>query len=228
MSLFSRMYIKEGPGVSKDEPKKKGFALFWWIVKSNNTNLLLLNWLFILCCIPIITIGPSIKALSKVTLNLVRQEPMSFFSEFFSEFKENFIKCSFVGFCYLLLIVMSIFSASFYFYIANESVFIYIMAAVILILLHFILASMMFVFNLIAITDISIKNAIKNSFRLIFVSPKEMIIILFLVCIPIYIFFSNVLFGLIGLSLYLIFLFALNSIIISYFSWRALKKHVVL
>lgn len=226
MSLFTRMFYKEGPGVS-DEPPQKGFALFWWIIKSNNTDLVLLNWLFILCCLPVITIGPALKALSKVTLNLVRQEPMSFFSEFFHELKENFIKCSLLGLCYLGAIAISLFCTYFYLHAANGNLLIYFFAAVSFIILHLIIASMMFVFGSIAITTISIRDAVRNSLRLIFVSPKELALIFVSVCVPVYIFLINDLFGLIGVTFFTMFLFTVDSIITSFFSWRVLKKHVV-
>ncbi|MDD3361363.1 MAG: YesL family protein [Hespellia sp.] len=53
-------------------------------------NLLILNVLFLLCCIPVITAGASATALYTVLMRLVRQEEGYVGREFFKAFKENF------------------------------------------------------------------------------------------------------------------------------------------
>ena len=55
--MFRPSYLKEGPGVAKDAPEKTGAAWvgetlareFWQLVK--------LNVLFLLCCLPVVTFG---------------------------------------------------------------------------------------------------------------------------------------------------------------------------
>lgn len=53
-------------------------------------DLILLNLLCIICCLPIVTIGPSITAMFYVTLKMVRNEESYIFKGFFHSFKENF------------------------------------------------------------------------------------------------------------------------------------------
>lgn len=52
-------------------------------------DIIILNFLFMLCCIPVITIGPAITALYSVTMKLVRDEEGSVIKEFFSAFRLN-------------------------------------------------------------------------------------------------------------------------------------------
>lgn len=52
-------------------------------------DLIILNFLFLLCCIPIITIGPAITALYCVTMKLIRDEEGGVVKEFFRSFRLN-------------------------------------------------------------------------------------------------------------------------------------------
>lgn len=49
-----------------------------------------LNFLFLLCCIPVLTIGPSAAALYAVSLKMARGEEIVIAKSFFAAFKENF------------------------------------------------------------------------------------------------------------------------------------------
>ena len=44
-------------------------------------NLLLLNLLFVICCIPVVTIGPALTATYYVALKIVRQEETGIFQD---------------------------------------------------------------------------------------------------------------------------------------------------
>ena len=57
---------------------------------SNLTDIVILNVLFLLCCIPVITIGPAITAMHYVTLKMVKDEDGYLLKSFFKAFKENF------------------------------------------------------------------------------------------------------------------------------------------
>ena len=57
---------------------------------SRVADLIILNLLFIVCCIPIVTIGPAITAMYYVTLKMARNEESYIARAFFKSFKENF------------------------------------------------------------------------------------------------------------------------------------------
>lgn len=52
-------------------------------------DLMILNFLCILCCIPIVTIGPSVTAMFYVTMKMVKNEESYIIKGFFKSFKEN-------------------------------------------------------------------------------------------------------------------------------------------
>ena len=67
------------------------------------TNIVILNLLFIISCLPIITIGASITALYYVAMQMVKEEETYIVKEFIKRFKENF-KTSTLVWCFMLII----------------------------------------------------------------------------------------------------------------------------
>jgi len=96
MKLFFLDYNKEGPGVDKDALPKEGLELFFDLFAREFTSLIKLNIYFIISCIPIITIGPAIGALTSVTMRMVQDQPSDLFYDFREAFKKNW-KYSFVS-----------------------------------------------------------------------------------------------------------------------------------
>ena len=56
---------------------------------SRVADLLILNVIFVICCIPIVTIGPALTGLFYVTLKMVRNEESYIVRGFFHSFKQN-------------------------------------------------------------------------------------------------------------------------------------------
>lgn len=65
-------------------------------------DLILLNILCVLCCIPIITAGASITALYYVTLKMARDEESYIIRSFFRSFKQNFRQATIINVILLL------------------------------------------------------------------------------------------------------------------------------
>ena len=68
-----------------------------------------LNFLCLICCIPIVTIGPALAAKYDVAMRIVRKEEPTVFRPFFKAFKENFKQAFIIwiillGACFLLFI----------------------------------------------------------------------------------------------------------------------------
>lgn len=90
MSSFFN-YNKEGRGVTKEEvaaesPLKRFGTEFlhrFW-------QLVLLNVLYLVACVPIITIGPATAAMNYVCRNFSQAKPVSFFTDFIEKCKEHF------------------------------------------------------------------------------------------------------------------------------------------
>ena len=65
-------------------------------------DLMILNIVFIICCLPIVTIGASLTALHYVTLKMVRNEESYIVKSFFKSFKQNFKQATIINLIMLL------------------------------------------------------------------------------------------------------------------------------
>ncbi len=72
-------------------------------------DLIILNLVCLVCCIPIITIGASLTALYYVTLKMVRNEESYIIKSFFKSFRENFKQSTIINVIMLVTAVMLFF-----------------------------------------------------------------------------------------------------------------------
>ncbi|MBQ7038055.1 MAG: YesL family protein [Clostridia bacterium] len=80
---------KPGPGVSKNEPKKKRFFLFWELYFRKFFRLIIANLLYALVSIPVVTRGLAEAGLAFVTRNYAREKHVFLPSDFFDTIKKN-------------------------------------------------------------------------------------------------------------------------------------------
>lgn len=155
-------------------------------------DLLILNIVFIIGCLPIVTIGASLTALYSVTLKMVRNEEFNVVNDFWSSFKKNLKQSSIIW-----LVVLFVFASFIVFaqtvFSTNYSLFLYPL----LLLVTVCLFTFMYVFPLLAKFDNSsfliLKNALFISLHSTAYSILIFIITIFFVfIIPIY--FQNLLF----------------------------------
>lgn len=76
---------------------------------------IVLNLLFLLCCIPVITIGPAVAALYRVTLQEARKEYGYLYRNFFKHFKEMFFSALGISLFYFVLFLFLSFSLVFWY-----------------------------------------------------------------------------------------------------------------
>lgn len=69
---------------------------------SRVADLIILNVVFIVCCIPIVTIGASVTAMNYVTMKMARNEESYIVKSFFKSFRENFKQATII---WLILLV---------------------------------------------------------------------------------------------------------------------------
>ena len=70
---------------------------------SKVADIMILNLLFILCCLPVVTIGAAVTALSYVTLKMKDQEEGYIWRSFFQSFKQNFGQATVIWLIMLVL-----------------------------------------------------------------------------------------------------------------------------
>ena len=128
---------------------------------SNLTDVVILNVLCLVCCIPIVTIGPSITAMHYVTLKMVREEEGYVVKSFFKAFKENFKQSVIVWMVFLVITLVffldyRILKAS---GMEENKVFAIIIGAIYL----FVCLTVMYVFPLLSRFENTLKQTVKNA-----------------------------------------------------------------
>ncbi|MFR7377912.1 MAG: YesL family protein [Oliverpabstia sp.] len=74
----------------------------FFTVMGRVADLMMLNIVFIICCLPIVTIGASLTALHYVTLKMARNEESYIIRSFFKSFKQNFKQATVINLIMLL------------------------------------------------------------------------------------------------------------------------------
>lgn len=181
MSLFGlNDYSKSGPGVAKNAPKKKPFFEFFELYFRKFWNLIKLNFITVLFCIPIVTIGPALAGMTKVLRNYRLEKNAFIMHEFWKGFSKNIKQSLPIGLLDLLFTVSAIAAMQVYpsMYKSSDNI-IYIVFCVISVSFALTLLMMNFyIFPMIVATDLSLVNIVKNSFFLTCVGLKKNIITL--------------------------------------------------
>ena len=68
-------------------------------------DLIILNFLFIVCCVPVVTAGAAYAALCKVCMDMIYEQEGGIFKGFFQAFRENFKQATGVWIAELIVIV---------------------------------------------------------------------------------------------------------------------------
>ncbi len=159
---FFNQYQKEGKGVSKDEKTPRPI-LFFQIYFRKFWNLILVNLLYVLFCLPIVTIGPATAGMTKILRNYAREEHAFPWGDFIETFKKNFkqaflFSCiEFLAFAFLILDLLMVFN------LTNQIMMTLSLAAILLSLtvclfMHYYVYNMMITFKL------TLKQLLKNAF----------------------------------------------------------------
>lgn len=152
-------------------------------------DLVVLNLLWLLCSLPVVTIGASTTALYAVLLKMVKNEDSYLFSSFWKAFKENFRQSVGIWMGILLTWVVLYFD----FYYSSHAVESY--ARLLVIPLGFVTILTMvlysYIFPVLAYFENSIKNAVKNAMMMGIAYLPYTIVILFMNMCPILLLFSG-------------------------------------
>ena len=217
-------YSKPGPGISKNAPQKKRFFLFFDILGRKFWKLIQLNFLYILFCLPVVTIGPATAGMTYVLRNFANEQHSFLFSDFWDSFKSNF-KQSFI-YSILSLIATVLLSVSIYYYYINlnQNKFYYlpfvvsVSIAIIFIFMNY------YVYLMIVTLDLKLKAIIKNAFIFSVLGVKTNIITFLILGLII---FATVWYFPITLLFIVLIEFSLVGLIICFNSYQYIKKYAI-
>lgn len=144
---------------------------------------MVLNLLWFICCIPIITVGPASCGMYSVLLKLARKEQTSTIKDFFRAFKENIKAGLVIGVLVLVLVLVTIVDASFAANIEGTLQTVYIVVAAIIGAIA--LTLYCYAFAVQAMFENPLKVQLKNVFSLAFVNPGKTIMMWLIAAFPV-------------------------------------------
>lgn len=202
--------------------ERKGLQLYFWNLWYHFIPLIMVNFLFVLCCIPVVTIGPAITALNRICCLLAAGKPLiypirEFWDAFRGGFKQGFgtgILC--IG--YLLMIAYS-------FWLLNSlGVASLTLRLILLLALVVFFMCMLYVFPQIAMLKLTLRQILGNAVRLMLVQLKESVAAVILgglvILGPLY-------FWPMSMLLYIVLLFSAGSLVCCSFAWPGIGRYLV-
>ena len=158
-------------------PPEKGVARFFFLLTTHLSKLFILNMLFLVFCLPVITIPAAVAGMSRVCMLLVRNGVSFVWTDFITEVKASFLKsipvfiscAAFIGLAYFCFI-SSRNSGELSFFLISISVFLFIMGLLI----------GCYAFAMLSMCSLRIRDILKNAFLLFFLEPKaDLALVLF-------------------------------------------------
>ncbi len=217
-------YSKPGPGVSKDAPPKHRFFVFFEVFSRKFWKLMQLNILYVISCIPIITIGPATAGFTYVLRNFSREEHAWVFSDFMEHARKNFRQAFLVSLIGAIAIYIAYVNFMFYSQpLYSDSIIGYlkyfvIIVGVIFAIMHFYIYPMMVTFKL------SIKQIYKNAFIFAMAKlPRNILMVVFL-AVATYGFYY---YYIIGLILTPFIVISALGLIVNFFVYPVMKEYMI-
>ena len=152
-------------------------------------DLMILNFLVILLCIPVVTAGAAFTAMHYVLLKIARKEEGYLLRGFFKSFKENFKQATIMWLG--ILVIVAFYAADLYIFKNYDLEFSKIFLVLFIALTFIFILSVVYVFPLLARFDNSIKNTVKNALSIAIVDFPRTILIVMIYIVPFVIMFFS-------------------------------------
>ena len=151
---------------------------------SKVANLMILNVLTIICCIPIFTAGAAITALYYVTIKMARGDDPFIIKGYFKSFKENFKQATIIWL--IMLVILAIIAVDWRVTLVmmtgNSAK---IMKTVLFIVSFLLLLTGLYIFPVLSRFDNTVKNTFRNAFLISFMNLPKSVLIVIIHLIPV-------------------------------------------
>ncbi len=187
-------------------------------------DIVLANLLFILCSIPIITIGPSLTALYHCMLRTVKGNNNGTVKTFFRAFKDNFIQSLLIWILFLFVLLILLLNIRFLSHTGNSmsKLFLYFsLAFAVLLTIEF-----LYVFPVISAFSGSIKNHMKNALLFAVMHFPSTLLIVVISLLPMYMTYQDLELMPLYAACWFFFGFGLTAYINSKLLYRMFKPYL--
>lgn len=155
-------------------------------------DLMILNILTVVCCIPVITTGASLTAMHYVALKMARNEECYIARDFFKSFKLNFRQGTVIWLIELFIIAVLV--GDFLIMSRMEMAFGSVLKVIITVIAFLALFTFIFVFPVLAKFENTVIRTVKNAFFIVVLQfPKAIVMmVLFVLPLPLFLFFPQI------------------------------------
>lgn len=171
-------YEKEGPGISKNSPKKKGFIVFFETFFRNFWKFIVINLVYGLISLPVLTNGLASAGLTNVTRNIARDKHSFGVSDLWDTVKINWKQALPAGIIKLVIYIILGFDI-YFFYFGSKGIMSTIGLGISLCMLFIFTVMDYFVWTLIITFKFSLKQIYRNSFKFVFINMKMNLVCFF-------------------------------------------------
>ena len=146
-------------------------------------DLLILNFLVLICCIPIITIGASCTGMYYVLLKIVRGEEGYLVKGFLKSFKQNFKQATILWL--IMILVILVYVGDFCIFRYSGLTFPKVLIVMILSIALVLMMVAVYVFPVLSRFDNTVKNTLKNAFCMAVLNLPKTLLLILLQALPI-------------------------------------------
>ena len=143
---------------------------------SKMADLMILNLLTLICCIPIITAGDAMTALYYMTVKMVKNEECYIVKGYFKSFKENFKQATII---WLIALLVGIILVGDFLILRNSTLS---FGKVIMVLIT--VVAVIYIFPVLSRFENTVKNTIRNSFLMSILNLPKTILLVIINLVP--------------------------------------------
>ncbi len=226
-------YDKEGPGISKNGPKKKTFIVFFETFFRNFWKFIPINVIYILISLPIFTNGMANVGITHVARNTARDKHSFGLSDFFETIKKNLKQSIIAGI--INTFIFAFLSFDIWFFFTSEGKFAIFGLAVMLSIFFIFTLMNYYLWTLIITFNFTLKQAYLNSFKFVFINlPRNLIcffVNILIIAANVGILFITYKYWLMALLIEIILFIlvypAFNALLIQYCTFPSIKKFII-
>lgn len=172
--------------------------------------------------VPFMFFGPTNAAITYITRNFVKQEPVFIASDFFAACRKNFFKGLAAGFI-LTLMHYAYFVAVIFYINVSENVFLPLVFAT---MVGFALSfTSFYVYPIMVTFDLKLRHIFKNAWLMSFINfPRNLLVFAILAAVHVALIYYV---PFIWAPLMVFFLIAFTSYTINFFAWDAIEKYMI-
>jgi len=225
MRIFDRYFenLNNAPDEDENLENMNTLQLYWYVVRTFFWKIILLNLLFILTSLLIVTIPASIAAMTRICMKWVMGEHVEMTQDYFKEFKASFWKSWVIILCGAVMIGLLVLASFAYYYLLNGTLMSIIMLLCVVWAL-WIFTVGCYAFSILESTDLPLGTVLKNA---VLISVTSFGTTFLIVILPGLAYFLCVMFFPATMVLLLIGILAFTQLGVCALALKPIKKYIL-